>query len=64
MTWGIRYLVIAVGTPDMPCEEKDMDELLPLVQQMVRPLTVTKLSESASNRLTVVLLNESGSLGL
>jgi hypothetical protein len=58
MTWGTRYLVIAIGDPQMPCTESDLETLHEMVSHLVRPLTVTKLSERTGNRLTVALISE------
>jgi hypothetical protein len=59
--WGTRYIVVAVGTHDVPCEEADARVALYIVKAS-QPFTATLLSPETSDKLTVTLLQERGAL--
>ena len=58
--WGIRYVVIAVGSKEMPATEADLDVVVETLDE--KPFNVTKLSDKASDWLTLALLREQGVL--
>lgn len=61
MGWGIRYVVIAAGTPDDPASEVDIECVREAVQDRT-PFVVTTLSPVVSDQLTIALLRERGAL--
>lgn len=61
--WGIRYLVIALGDLRDKATDEDVEGFEKMVQDRLGPMfTITSLSERASDRLTITLLQERGAL--
>ena len=59
--WGIRYLVIAVGSKEDEATEEDLDALSDVLSDSL-PLHVTKLSPRVSDQLTVSLFFEKNAI--
>jgi hypothetical protein len=57
--FGIRYVVIAAGSPDDKASDEDIENIQKIVSEMC-PFKATVLSEHVSDRLTVELLRERG----
>jgi len=53
----IRYLVIALGSPEIPATQPDVDNLMDILIRTI-PFKVTPLSERVSNKLTTMLIEE------
>jgi hypothetical protein len=60
--YGIRYVVVAIGTPDDHPTEEESESFREIVDGMI-PFKATLLSERVSDRLTVELLRERGAFG-
>lgn len=62
--YGIRYIVIAIGDLKDKATDEDCETLKELVESLTAPypLTLTVLSESVSNKVTLALLQERGVL--
>lgn len=58
--YGIRYVVIDVGSLDDKATEEDVDSILMMIDQ--HPFQAKKLSDEVSDKLTIALLQEQGAL--
>lgn len=57
--FNVRYLVIAIGGPDEDAvTEEEVDGFHEILSNRFAPITITKLSEKVSNKLTLALLQE------
>jgi N-acyl-D-aspartate/D-glutamate deacylase len=54
---GIRYVVVAVGGPQDPATDEDVETMKAMIEKAL-PITCTVLSERVSNRLTWALIDE------
>lgn len=65
MNYGIRYIVIGIGSPEPESDratEEDVQNLLTIINERVGHFQARALSERASNKLTLALLQEEGVL--
>ena len=63
MQMGIRYVVVAIGTPMEPADDEDCVAIKALLESSFPDMMVfTVLSERVSNKLTLALAQEMGAL--
>jgi hypothetical protein len=61
--YGIRYLIVGVGTLDDKAEQDDVDAIREFMESRLAPdLTIAELNDRLSDKLTVILLQESGAI--
>jgi len=60
--WGIRYVIVGVGTLKERATDVEAEWLHKVVSERINPLEARMLSERVSNKLTIALLQEQGAL--
>jgi hypothetical protein len=56
-TGGIRYVVVGLGTPEIPATDEDCEMVRGVMEERL-PFKPVVLSERVSSRVTVALVHE------
>lgn len=59
--WGVRYVVVALGSPEDRASDADIEFLASLIET---PFKKVILSDNVSDKLTIALFQEQGVLSL